>query len=197
MLELESIEVYDVYHLPIIKAYADWIDLVNTTNQLVPIKMDIDPGTLVLAMVLDALSARDPLYRIESFFKTKDTELLLAQSIAHEKLTHDNFGRLLDHLYEAKITQLYSAIVINALRGFEVPTKHIHYDRTSMTVFGQYHSDDPESPKTIKITKGTARIKGRISTSSWYRSFARAERFRSSPNLKTVTLQIRSSTTPC
>lgn len=154
MVEPQEIEVYDVYHLPIIKAYADRIDLVNTINHLVPSKMDIDPGTLVLAMVLDALSGRHPLYRIESFFKTKDTELLLGQPIAHTKLTDDNFGRLLDLLYEANTTQLYSAIVINALRGFDVPTQHIHYDTTSMTVFGQYNSEDPESPKTIKITKG-------------------------------------------
>jgi hypothetical protein len=80
MLELENIEVYEVYHLLIIKAYADWIDLVNTINHLVPSKMDIDPGTAVLAMVLDALSGRHSLYRIESFFKTKDTELLLGLS---------------------------------------------------------------------------------------------------------------------
>jgi len=47
MIESQEIEVYDVYHLPIIKAYADRIDLVNTINRLVPTRMDIDPGTLV------------------------------------------------------------------------------------------------------------------------------------------------------
>ncbi len=54
MLDTKEIEFYDVYHLPIIKAYADKIDLVNTINCLVPTKMEIDPGTLSLAMVLDA-----------------------------------------------------------------------------------------------------------------------------------------------
>jgi hypothetical protein len=33
MFELQEIEFYDVYHLPIIKAYADNIDLVNTINR--------------------------------------------------------------------------------------------------------------------------------------------------------------------
>jgi len=47
MVEPREIEVYDVYHLPIIKAYADRIDLVNMINRLVPSKMKIDPGTLV------------------------------------------------------------------------------------------------------------------------------------------------------
>jgi transposase len=154
MVDPQEIEFCDVYHLPIIKAYADRIDLVNTINRLVPTKMEIDPGTLVLAMILDAVSGRHPLYRIDSFYKNKDIELLLGQSIDVEKLTDDNFGRMLEHLYDASTSQLYTAIVINALRTFKVPTQHIHYDTTSMNVFGQYNSDSQDNPRTVKITKG-------------------------------------------
>jgi transposase len=154
MFDLEEVEFYDVYHLPIIKAYADKIELVNTINRLVPTGMDIDAGTLSLAMVIDALSGRHPLYRIDSFYKNKDTELLLGKQIDHEKLTDDNFGRLLDQLYKGNTTHIYSTIAMNALRAFEVPSRHVHYDTTSASVFGQYNSDDPESPETIKITRG-------------------------------------------
>lgn len=154
MIDPQEIEFCDVYHLPIIKAYADRIDLVNTINRLVPTKMEIDPGTLVLAMILDAVSGRHPLYRIDSFYKNKDIELLLGQSIDVEKLTDDNFGRMLEHLYDANTSQLYTAIVINALRTFQVTTQHIHYDTTSMNVFGQYNSNSPDNPSTVKITKG-------------------------------------------
>jgi transposase len=154
MIEREEIEVYDVYHLPIIKAYADRIDLVGTINRLVPTRMSIDPGTLVLAMVLDAVSGRHPLYRIDSFYRNKDIELLLGRSIDIEKLTDDNFGRGLDQLYNANTSLVFSAIVMNALRSFEVPSRHIHYDTTSVNVFGQYNSMAPDVPGTIKITKG-------------------------------------------
>jgi transposase len=116
--------------------------------------MNIDPGTLVLAMVLDAVSGRHPLYRIDSFYRTKDIELLLGRSIGIEKLTDDNFGRALDHLYQANTSRLFSAIVMNALRSFDVPTRHIRYDTTSVTVFGQYNAQAPDTPTTIKITKG-------------------------------------------
>jgi transposase len=154
MFELQEIEFYDVYHLPIIKAYADRIDLVNTINRLVPSRMAIKPGTLVLAMVLDALSGRHPLYRIDSFYKNKDIELLLGQSLDVGKLTDDNFGRVLDHLYEANTTHLYSELAMNALRVFGVPTRHIHHDTTTVSVFGQYNAQDPDCPRTIKITQG-------------------------------------------
>ena len=141
-----EIEVCDVYHLPIIKAFADRIDLVNIINRLVPSKMEIDPGTLVLAMVLDALSGRHPLYRIDSFYANKDIELLLGQPLDVEKLGDDNFGRMLDLLYEANTTHLFSAIAENALRNFEVPTQHIHFDTTSVTVYGAYNPRMPDNP---------------------------------------------------
>ena len=154
MIDPQEIQFCDVYHLPIIKAYADRIDLVNTINRLAPTKMEIDPGTLVLAMILDAVSGRHPLYRIDSFYKNKDIELLLGQSIDVEKLKDDNFGRMLEHLHDANTSQLYTAIAINALRAFKVTTQHIHYDTTSMNVFGQYNSNSPDNPSTVKITKG-------------------------------------------
>lgn len=43
MFQPGEIEVSDVYHLPIIKAFADRVDLVNVINRLVPSKMEIDP----------------------------------------------------------------------------------------------------------------------------------------------------------
>jgi hypothetical protein len=61
-LVLPTIEAYQVQHLPIVKAYADKIGVVEVINQLVPTEMGIDPGTIVLGMILDTLSGRSPLY---------------------------------------------------------------------------------------------------------------------------------------
>jgi hypothetical protein len=66
MFQPGAIVVSDVYHLPIIKAFAARIDLVNISNRLTPRNMAIAPGilvlVLVLAMALDVLSRRHPLY---------------------------------------------------------------------------------------------------------------------------------------
>ena len=56
----QELEAYPVHHLPIIKAYADQLGLVEVVNQLVPTEMDRDPGTIVLGMILDTLSGRSP-----------------------------------------------------------------------------------------------------------------------------------------
>jgi Domain of unknown function (DUF4277) len=68
-----AIEVYPVHHLPIIKAYADQLGLVGLINHSVPTEMDVDAGTIVLGLVLDTLSGRSPLYRLEGFFAHQDT----------------------------------------------------------------------------------------------------------------------------
>ncbi len=60
-LVLPPIEAYHVQHRPIVKAYADKMGLVEVINQWMPTEMDVDPGTIVLGMILDTLSGRRPL----------------------------------------------------------------------------------------------------------------------------------------
>ncbi len=56
---------------------ADKLGLVELINHLVPSQMDLSPGHYFLAMVLDTLSGRNPLYRLEHFFEEQDMKLLL------------------------------------------------------------------------------------------------------------------------
>jgi len=80
----EGIESYSVKHLPIVKAYADRLGLVELVNHLVPSQMELPPGIFFLGMVLDTLSGRNPLYRLEHFFKEQDTELLLSKEVGYD-----------------------------------------------------------------------------------------------------------------
>ena len=98
-LVLPPIEAYQVQHLPIVKAYADKIGLVEASNDVVPTEMAIDPGTIVLGMILDTLSGRSPLYRLEEFFTHQDTVLLLGKPVAPSAFDDDTVGRVLDRLY--------------------------------------------------------------------------------------------------
>jgi transposase len=154
MFDPEEIEVSDVHHLTIIKSFAERIDLVNTINQLVPSNMEVDPGTVVLAMVLDTLSGRHPLYRIDSFFEHKDIELLLGRALDFTQLGDDNCGRVLDRLFDANTQRIFSQLAIHALRAFEIPTRHVHFDTTSRLVFGDYLAAGGELAAPMKITKG-------------------------------------------
>ena len=70
-LVLPPIEAYQVQHLPIVKAYADKIGLVEAINAVVPTEMGVDPGTIVLGMILDTSVAGVPYIAWKSSLLTK------------------------------------------------------------------------------------------------------------------------------
>ena len=113
-LVLPTIEAYQVQHLPIVKAYADKIGLVELINQVVPTEMAIDPGTIVLGMILDTLSGRSPLYRLEEFFTRQDTALLLGKPVAPSAFDDDTVGRILDRLYDTGTMKVFTACAVRA-----------------------------------------------------------------------------------
>ena len=113
-LVLPPIEAYQVQHLPLVKAYADNIGLVEVINQVVPTEMEVDPGTIVLGMILDTLSGRRPLYRLEEFFTHQDTALLLGKAGAPEVCHDDTVGRILERLYAVGTMKIFPACAVRA-----------------------------------------------------------------------------------
>jgi transposase len=154
-LQREKIAAYVVGHLPIVKAYAIKIGLVEIINELIPSQMDVDPGTIFLGMVMDTLSGRTPLYRLDEFFKDQDTELLLGKRVNPAVFSDYNVGRVIDKAYEIGSIKLFTAIAKNAVDVFDVSTRHGSFDTTSVSVFGDYdlYSEDAES-SILKITHG-------------------------------------------
>ncbi len=105
---------------PIVKAYAIKIGLVDIINELVPSKMDVDPGTIFLGMVMDTLSGRTPLYRLDEFFQDQDTELLLGKKNQSRQFsTIIMLARAIDKAYEIGAIRLFSAISKRAVDVFE------------------------------------------------------------------------------
>ena len=137
-LVLPPIEAYQVQHLPLVKAYADKIGLVEVINQVVPTEMDVDPGTIVLGMILDTLSGRSPLYRLEEFFTHQDTALLLGKAVAPEVFNDDTVGRVLERLYDVGTMKIFTACVVRADQVYGLDKRYVHFDTTSISVYGDY-----------------------------------------------------------
>lgn len=161
-LVLPPIEVYQVQHLPIVKAYADKIGLVETINQLVPTEMAIDPGTIVLGMILDTLSGRSPRYRVEEFFTHQDTALLLGKAVPPEAFQDDTVGRILERLYATGTMKVFTACAVRADRVFGFDKRYVHFDTTSITVYGDDLPPEEaagESEVPFQITYGYSKDK--------------------------------------
>jgi Domain of unknown function (DUF4277) len=133
-----EIEVYPVHHLPIINAYADQLGLVGLINHDLPTEMDVDAGTVVLGLVLDTLSGRSPLYRLEACFAQQDTELLLGKAFPPHAFTDDTVGRVLARLYDVGTMKLFTACAVRAVIRFGFNRRDVHCDTTSRSVWGEY-----------------------------------------------------------
>jgi transposase len=153
-----AIEVYPVHHLPILKAYADQLGLVSLINHYVPTAMEVDAGTVVLALVLDTLSGRSPLYRLEEFFAHQDTELLLGKAIPPQALNDDTVGRVLDRLYDFGTMRLFTACAVRAAMRFGLERRYVHFDTTSRSVWGDYQFAETQD-LPFQVTYGYSKDK--------------------------------------
>jgi len=154
-IEREKIDAFSVKHLPIIKAYADKIGIVPIINQLIESEMDIDPGTVFLGMILDTLSGRSPLYRLDEFFESQDCELLLGKEVNLSSFSDYNVARVFDKAFDVGTIQIFNEISKNALEVFEISSEHVCFDTTSVNIYGDYDLYvDPDHNQPFEITHG-------------------------------------------
>src|SRR5262249_454952 len=119
------------------------------------------PGTVVLGIILDTLSGRSPLYRLEEFFAHQDTALLLGKAIAPRAFDDDTVGRIFDRLYDTGTMQVFTACAVRADQVFRFDKRSGHFDTTSVSVYGDYlPPEDPQTPEVpFTLTHGYSKDK--------------------------------------
>jgi transposase len=142
-------------HLPAAAAYCRKLGLVELIDHLVPSQMHLRPGLAVQAMVLDTLSGRTPLYRMEEFMGSCDRELLLGEEVAPHLFSDNSLGRSLDAIFEVGSSKILTEIGVRATKIFALDPTSVSYDTTSTNVWGDYrHCEEDEPPKGPVITHG-------------------------------------------
>jgi transposase len=154
-----NLEIYDSAHLPIIAHLCNRLKIKEIADESLPwdkSQWEIPPGTVIKGFILDALSGRSPLYRMNEFFAATDTEHLFGQGVEASHFNDDRLGRTLDVIYKHGAAQLFSDIVISAINEFHLDLRMIHADTTSKSVYGEYEHQNPDS---INITHGFSKDK--------------------------------------
>jgi len=154
-INIDQMTITEVRHLPIVKQYAKRLNLVETINRIVDSQMELSPGMAILAMVLDTLSGRTPLYRLTEFFEEKDTELLLGSAIEPGRFCDTNLGRAMDKIFEVGTLKIFSQLAQNAIAVFDIDPRRLNFDTTSISVYGDYDLDNPP----FQITYGHSKDK--------------------------------------
>lgn len=139
-------EVFTHGFLPIAAAYCRRLGLVELVDRMVPTQMDLRPGLVVQAMVLDVLSGRTPLNRVEHFLATQDVELLLGEAVAAHAFSDTNLARSLDAMFAAGTSKIVTELGIKATSTFCLDTSAASYDTTSTSVWGEYRQCESQQP---------------------------------------------------
>lgn len=152
--QVKALEVSRVDFLPITRAYIQRLGLVELINSLIPTQMEVQPGLIVAGMMQDTFSGRSPLYRLEEFFKTQNTELLLGNDIKPTAFKDYNVARVMDRIYETGASRIFSEVSRRAAIIFNLDLSQGHWDSTSVSVWGDYALSRSEDDPKINITFG-------------------------------------------
>ncbi|MEG5003314.1 IS1634 family transposase, partial [Microcoleus sp. B5-C4] len=146
MQKASQMKVENLDHLGLIAGLIDEIGIVPKINELVGEQPGeiVSPGLVVKAMLINGLGmVSAPLYLFSKFFEGKAVEHLLGTGIQASHLNDDRLGRVLDKLYLAGITEIFTTIALSAAQKFEINTDTSHLDSSSFHLHGQYEQELP------------------------------------------------------
>ena len=87
-----------VKHLPIVKTAGEERGVSTVLKELVPSEMAVEPGVMVLALIVDTRAGSSPVDRCDALFETHATELVVGKPIAAKRVNDDPVGRFRDTL---------------------------------------------------------------------------------------------------
>jgi transposase len=144
MQKASEMKVENLDHLGLIAGLIDDLGIVQKINELVGEQPGeiVSPGLVVKAMIINGLGmVAAPLYLFSKFFEGKAVEYLLGTGIQASHLNDDRLGRVLDKLYLAEITEIFTSIALSAAQKFEINTDTSHLDSSSFHVHGKYEQE--------------------------------------------------------
>ena len=147
-----DIDVRDVGPAPLIAALGRELGIVESVNETVQWdekQCFIDPGTHTLAMVIDILLGRSPLYLVEKHYAEMDVELIFGKGFKSSDFNDDALARTLDKIYVAGAKKVFCHAALRALLKEELESDILHADTTARLVYGDYPAE-----KGLNITYG-------------------------------------------
>jgi transposase len=155
-----SLESLEVGAAPVVRRFLDRLQLEPLLARYLPPANrrpeDIPTAVTLCALVTNLLLARRPLYGLPEWAARRVPEHLGLQAAQVALLSDDRLGRGLDRLYRADRASLLTALVVHAVREFQIELQQTHNDTTTVTFTGAYHGQTPaaERDRPPRITFG-------------------------------------------
>lgn len=142
-------------HLGIVSVICDEIGIQQKVDTLIPPdpQMSISFGECLKLMIINGLGFTSrPLYLEAQFFESRPVQRFLGRDCATE-INDDRLRRTLDRLYDFGCDQLFTTLASQAAMRYGISKKFRHFDSTSMSVEGEYESDETSPLITFGFSK--------------------------------------------
>lgn len=139
---------------PVIRQLIEELGLIDRIDQLSPVKKEIcrvSVGTRVAAMIINQLTDRKALYKVEEFYERQDVELLFGSGKEANDFNDDALGRALDAIHAADLEKVY----IQAVQGIQEVVSDLSWDRLHFDTTSLVYTGEPkEKGDHLKIVRG-------------------------------------------
>ncbi len=129
--------------LPVVAAFVRRLDIASIVDRACPVR-DIayaTHGQVIEALVANRLTSPTPLVHVEDWARHWAVDEVF--DLSAEVLNDDRIGRALDAV-APELAGIVGSIGAQAIASFGIDVARIHWDMTSISLYGAYPSQDPE-----------------------------------------------------
>ncbi len=131
--------------LPVIADYCRRLDLAGIIDRACPIRdlADLTHGQVIETLLANRLTSPAPLVRVTDW--ARDHAVQEVFGINPALLNDDRIGRALDAI-APELDHIVGSVGAQAISMFGVDTSRLHWDMTSISLYGAYDQPDDEHP---------------------------------------------------
>jgi len=150
-----TLRVHLVGPHPILHHFLGRMDFLRIVRSCLstPASMIVDHARTLAVLLQNILLSPAPLYRIREWAAAIDPPALGLSASEKASLNDDRIARTLDALVSARARSLFFGLALHNIRQFELDTRRIHHDTTTVTFHGQYAGSFREPRITRGINK--------------------------------------------
>lgn len=113
----------------------------------------LDHAEVLGVLIHNVLVSRGPMYRIRQWAQGIEAEALGLTAAQVNRLNDDRIARSLDRLASERGRSVFFRLALRVIKHFEIQTPRVHFDTTTVTLFGQYAGSWAEPRITRGINK--------------------------------------------
>ncbi|MHB8247036.1 MAG: IS1634 family transposase [Acidimicrobiales bacterium] len=131
--------------LPVIAEFCRRLDICGIVDQAAPVRdiAYVTHGQVIEALVANRLTSPTPLVHVEDWARARAWAIEEVFDLTPEVLNDDRIGRALDAV-APELAGIIGSIGTRAIAEFGVDVARIHWDMTSVSLYGAYRSPDSD-----------------------------------------------------